>query len=135
MIELRAIVKLSSRLACDGENVMWSGDPVELPPKAIQVLALALHELGTNAVKYGALRQPGGQLGVTWRVQDDRGKGRVVLDWRESGVTMPGSGAAARRGYGTELIERLLPYDLGAETRLEFGPAESKSRRFNGAVL
>jgi two-component sensor histidine kinase len=40
---------------------------------------MALQELRTNAVKYGALGQPGGQLGVTWRVQDDRGEGRVVL--------------------------------------------------------
>ena len=45
----------------------------------------------------------------------------MVLEWRESSVTLPESVVPRRRGYGTELIERLLPYDLGAETRLEFG--------------
>jgi two-component sensor histidine kinase len=59
---------------------------------------------------------------VTWRLQDDRAKRRVVLEWRESGVTLSESVVSRRRGYGTELIERSLPYDLGAETRLEFGP-------------
>jgi two-component sensor histidine kinase len=60
---------------------------------------------------------------VTWRLEDggDGQVRRVVLDWRESGVAMPGGGPPARKGYGSELIERALPYQLGAETRLEFG--------------
>jgi two-component sensor histidine kinase len=78
MIELRAIVEAELAARGDGANATASGDPVELPPKSIQVLALALHELGTNAVKYGALREPGGELAVTWRLQDDRAKLRVA---------------------------------------------------------
>jgi PAS domain S-box-containing protein len=122
MIELGAIVEAELAACADGEKVTMKGDYVELPPKSIQVLALALHELGTNALKYGALRQQSGRLAVSWRVQGNGEKSRVVLDWRESGVTMPDNAATRRRGYGTELIECLLPYDLGAETRLEFGP-------------
>ena len=121
MIELGAIVVAELAACAGGKKARIKGDHVELPPKSIQVLALALHELGTNALKYGALRQQSGQLAVTWRVQGNGGKSRVVLDWRESGVTMPDNAATRRRGYGTELIECLLPYDLGAETRLEFG--------------
>ncbi len=105
-----------------GEKVRVEGPPVELPRNAVQALALALHELATNAVKHGALGQPSGRLQVTWRVEDGEGRGRRVnLDWRESGVALPGGGQPARQGYGRELIERALPYQLGAETRLEFG--------------
>jgi two-component sensor histidine kinase len=57
---------------------------------------------------------------VTWHVKGEPGKRRLLLDWRESDLTMPGGGAPRRRGYGTQLIERSLPYDLNAETRLEF---------------
>lgn len=78
-------------------------------------MALALHELATNAVKYGALRVPSGRLSLAWTSRDDR----LTLEWRETGVALPP--ARPRRGYGTELIERALPYQLGAETRLDWG--------------
>lgn len=122
MIKLRAIVDAEIAARGGGDKVTVEGDDVELPPKSIQTLALALHELATNAVKYGALRQPSGRLAVSWSVQDHAGKNRVLLDWRETGVAMPVSEGPRRRGYGTQLIERSLPYDLGAETRLEFRP-------------
>jgi PAS domain S-box-containing protein len=106
----------------DGSRVWVEGPPVELPTNTVQALALALHELATNAVKHGALGGPSGCLAVTWRVEDGDGQvRRVVLDWRESGVAMPDGGPPARKGYCSELLERTLPYQLGAETRLEFG--------------
>jgi PAS domain S-box-containing protein len=97
------------------------GPTVTLPPGSAQTLALALHELATNSVKYGALAQPGGKLAVTWRVEGAGTERRVVLDWREGGVAMPEGGLPRRKGYGSELIERALPYQLKANTRLEFG--------------
>ena len=80
---------------------------------------MGLHELATNSAKYGALTQASGRLSVTWRVEGDDGAGRLVIDWRESGVAMPDGGTPARRGYGTELITRALPYQLGASTTYE----------------
>lgn len=100
-------------------RVRVEGPSVALPPSAAQTLALALHELATNAVKYGALKRPSGRLAVIWAVEGD--ERRLRLDWRESGVPPLEDGAPRRRGYGSELIERALPYQLGAETRLEFG--------------
>ena len=97
------------------------GPAVELPGDQAQAVALALHELATNAAKYGALAQASGQLSVTWRVEQGDGGGRLVIDWHESGVPMP-SGPPAHRGYGTELITVALPYQLDAETALEFAP-------------
>jgi len=99
------------------------GPPVALPAMAAQALGLALHELATNAVKYGALAQPSGKLVVSWEVKPESTLSRVALDWVESGVAMPARGAPpARKGYGSELIERALPYQLRAKTKLDFGP-------------
>ena len=97
------------------------GPAVELPSDKVQAVALALHELATNAVKYGALAQASGQLSVIWRVEGSGDDARLVIDWRESGVSMPG-GPPTHRGYGTELITVALPYQLDAETALEFAP-------------
>jgi two-component sensor histidine kinase len=122
MIKLRAIVEAELAARGGGDKVTVGGDDVELPPKSIQALALALHELATNAVKYGALREPSGRLAVTWYMQREPGNNCMVLDWRETGVALPVGHRPRRKGYGTQLIEQSLPYDLGAYTRLEFGP-------------
>jgi len=70
--------------------------------------------------QYGGIAQPLGQLSVMWRIElrEDETQ-RLVIDWRESGVSMP-AGPPTRRGYGMELITRALPYQLRAETTLEF---------------
>ncbi len=72
-------------------------------------------------MKYGALAQETGQLMVDWRIETRKGKPWTMLVWKESGVTLPAD-VPDRAGYGRELIERALPYQLGAETRLEFAP-------------
>lgn len=91
---------------------------VRLHSSTIQVLALALHELTTNAVKYGALSQRDAHLVVRWHVAsaDDSEQQKLWVDWRESGVVMPETGTMPETGYGRELIEHALPYQLGAGT-------------------
>ncbi|MDX3910226.1 MAG: PAS domain-containing protein [Sphingobium sp.] len=95
-----------------------------LRSSTIQTFALALHELATNAVKYGALSSPDGHLCVNWDVVDaDKGDPRLAVHWRETGVAnvpFEDNGASARFGYGRELIERALPYQLGAHTTYRF---------------
>jgi PAS domain S-box-containing protein len=104
----------------DSGRVRLAGPALLLPAAAAQALGLALHELATNAVKYGALARDDGRLSVSWRL-DSRGSERVAtVSWKESGVSL--SGVPERSGYGRELIERALPYQLGAETRLDFEP-------------
>lgn len=98
---------------------------VRLRSSTVQTLAMALHELATNAVKYGALKQQGGQLAVTWSFEPtgDGGKPWLHVDWRESGVTMPGATIAPKgTGQGRDLIERALPYQLRARTSYQLGP-------------
>jgi len=104
----------------DTRRVMAAGPAVALPPSAAQALGLALHELATNAVKYGALAQSSGKLEVTWQLKEEKFPPEVALEWRESGVSI--HQPPKRKGYGSELIERALPYQLNAKTRLEFGP-------------
>ena len=105
----------------DADKVTLEGPALPLPASAAQALGLAFHELLTNAAKYGALAQDRGRLDVSWRIEQ-RGEERATrVEWKETGVTMP-EGGRSRRGYGSELIERALPYQLGAETVLRFEP-------------
>ena len=102
-----------------GSQVTITGGPVMLSRERVQTLALALHELTTNAVKHGALHYPDGRLAISWQVearQDDR---CLVLTWQESGVTLP-PGVSERRGYGRILIERALTFSLQATTEMTF---------------
>ena len=97
------------------------GPTVRLASHQVQIIALALHELVTNAVKYGALQAPEGRLSVTWETWlGAQGRQRLALLWRESGVRMPPH-AGLRRGQGRELIENALRFSLHADTQLVFG--------------
>ena len=108
-----------------GDRVTLSGPSgVRLRSSTVQTLAMALHELATNAVKYGALAQPSGQLAVTWSFEPsgEDGKPWLHIDWRECGVKMPPAGSAPRGGgQGRELIEQALPYQLSARTSYTLG--------------
>jgi two-component system CheB/CheR fusion protein len=122
--------ELSAHLSLDGsenKNRVSIEGPAGVPLRSatVQTLALALHELTTNAVKYGALSQHEGRLRVAWQVvASSDGDERLQVDWRESGVAdMPDAGAPARGGgYGRELIERALPHQLGAKTSYALEP-------------
>jgi two-component sensor histidine kinase len=95
---------------------------VALRSRTVQSLAMALHELTTNAAKYGALRQQNGHLTVRWRQESlaEYDKPWLHIDWKESGVEMPPLGAKPQgSGQGRELIERVLPYQFDAKTTFE----------------
>ena len=94
---------------------------VSLRSGMVQTFALALHELATNAVKYGALSRPDGHLDVNWELLDGDHP-CLKVEWRERGVGDMADASASKSGYGRELIERALPFQLGAKTEYEFGP-------------
>jgi two-component sensor histidine kinase len=94
-----------------------SGPPVRLQPSTALAIAMALHELATNAAKYGALSGEGGRVGIAWGLED----GRLRLEWREGGG--PPVAPPSRRGFGTRLIERGLAAELEGEVHLAFEPA------------
>jgi two-component system CheB/CheR fusion protein len=119
--ELAALGAPEEKLALEGP------EGVPLRSTMVQTMALALHELATNAVKYGALSQAQarGRLSVRWRLEPEPGSDESVLhvEWRESGVSMPDASEQPRgSGYGRELIESALPYQLKAKTTYVLGP-------------
>jgi PAS domain S-box-containing protein len=110
----RVVGDATEHLAGGSARFDLAGEPVRLAPRAALALAMALHELGTNAAKYGALSVEGGRVSIAWSVDGDR----LRLEWRESGG--PPVEAPARRGFGSRLIERGLEADLGGSAALHF---------------
>ena len=102
-------------------QVTIQGPQIALKDRAAEIFALALHELATNAVKYGALANPRGRISVSWRTLRTAAGNRLLLEWRETGVPALNT-SPSRYGFGRDLIERGLPYELGAATSLEFLP-------------
>jgi light-regulated signal transduction histidine kinase (bacteriophytochrome)/CheY-like chemotaxis protein len=92
-------------------TITLDGPNVVLDSRAFSVMALVLHELATNAAKYGALAHNGGHLTVSWKLNE---VGDCALDWRETlrSTLVPPS----RTGFGTALINRSIPYDLGGKS-------------------
>jgi two-component system CheB/CheR fusion protein len=118
---LRDIVvgELAPYLDGNAGNVVIDGQAdVALTPKATQTLAMALHELATNAAKYGALSMPAGKVKVSWSVANSRKDPQLSIEWVESDG--PPVKTPTRRGFGTQLIERIVNYDLQANVQRDF---------------
>ncbi len=98
------------------DKVKIAGTAIDVPPRHALALSMALHELATNAIKYGALSCPGGRVDVQWRVQE----GMLHLDWEESGG--PPVAAPTQKGFGSRLL-KLVIRDLDGETKLSYDPA------------
>lgn len=111
----------------DEARVVIDGPPLRLPPEATQTIGLAMHELATNAAKYGALSSEGGKVEVTWRIEGERDEETVVLVWQESGG--PPVRQPTRRGFGRIVVERNVAVSLEAEVGLDFAP-EGVAARF-----
>ena len=119
-VELSQLIaeELLAHAALEGETISLSGPRIILSGRAIGVIWLAFHELAVNSVKFGALSAPDGQITVTWRL-DQNGLGNTLqIDWHEQGCSRVPAGG---RGFGTEVIERTLGYELGAAGSLSIG--------------
>jgi two-component sensor histidine kinase len=100
-----------------GSNVSISGPNVTLTPAEAQALAKVLHEMATNAAKYGSLSIPGGEVSVSWD-QPNGQAATLVLEWRE--LRGPRVASKIQSGYGTDLIRDLIPHELGGKVDLVF---------------
>ena len=121
-VDLRTLLadELLQYGASDGEKLLLSGPDIRLQPKAGQVLALAVHELAINAVEHGVLGAGHGRIEVSWSVDGAEPGRSMTLTWSEHGpAAATGQG---RSGFGTEVLTRMLAYDLRAETDVAFGP-------------
>ena len=105
-------------LGANASRMIISGPDPKLTPEAITTFALVIHELMTNSVKYGAMSQPGGALQIVFSLHNEGG---TQLLWEERGgppITAP----PVRRGFGSTLIERSIPFELGGTAKLDFAP-------------
>lgn len=109
---------VSGTTGANSDRVDLSGPDIQLAPQTAVSVAMALHELCTNAIKYGSLSNESGAVGVSWRVLGTAQSPRLHLEWTEHGgppVEPPKS-----RGFGSRMIERGLAAELGGTVRLDF---------------
>lgn len=107
-------------MAADRTNIHIDGPAVALDPRGALALGMAIHELATNAVKYGALSVPEGDIAVTWNVERTTEGERLALAWRERNG--PPVESPVKRGFGLLLIERGLAHDMAGGATVEFLP-------------
>lgn len=120
-VDLRTLIadELLKYGVLEEERLSLTGPAIALSPRAGQVLALAIHELAVNAVEHGKLATTDGRVEVTWTVADACAPLPACLTWTETGGQR--TGGPSRRGFGTEVLTRMLPYECHAETEISFG--------------
>ena len=108
-------------------RVQAQGDPILLPPRVALALGMVLHELATNAAKYGALSRPEGRVELKWDVvAQGQAASQLTITWTERNgpqITVP-----ARRGFGSRLIEQTIRLELDGEIRFDFDPLGLRCR-------
>jgi two-component sensor histidine kinase len=114
------VVHAALRPHCDAGRCAVSGPAVTIGSKQALSLAMAMHELATNAVKYGALSVSSGRIDIAWRLAGPPDGEIFYLEWQERGgppVTSP-----QRRGFGSRLIESVLPAEFGGTVEVRYAP-------------
>jgi two-component sensor histidine kinase len=114
--------ELRGQGAQEGRQADISGDAVFLPLKTGESLGFAIHELATNAMKFGALSYPDGKVQVSWRVEGPDDAKTLHLEWKEVCGKDATIEAPVHRGFGLEFLEQSLPYDLDADVAVDFAP-------------
>ena len=126
-IPLQELLRRELAPYTSNSNTCIKGPEVILCAEAAQTTALALHELTTNAAKYGALSERNGQISVRWhRAPNGQEPGPLVIEWLETGG--PSVAVPSRSGYGSSVITELVPYELGGIARLLFSPEGVRCR-------
>jgi two-component sensor histidine kinase len=120
--ELADVVKrvLQPYVLNNPERIKMFGPTVPLPPRLAVVLSMIVHEMATNAAKYGALSNDSGHVALDWEVLEDDGTRKLRLIWTETGG--PPVVAPVQRGFGSRLIERSARDQLGGEATVDFLP-------------
>lgn len=116
-VALKALVQseAGAYLGARADRIQMIGPEVALDPKAFATLALVVHEMMTNSAKYGALADSTGKVEIVWKVDKNSS---LVIDWKESGG--PPVQPPSRRGFGTTIIERSIPFDLKGDAEIRF---------------
>ena len=108
--------ELGPYMSAGASKVAMEGPPIYLPPDTAQIIALALHELATNAAKYGALSRAAGRLSVNWQLES----GAVALSWMETGGS--GLNPPLAQGFGTKIINSSIKRQMGGSVLFDWKP-------------
>lgn len=121
-INLREIVcqELEAGGAENGVRFTAEGPPVRLSPRDAQTMAMTIHELTTNAAKYGALKAESGRIEIRWDRKHVDTIDHITFTWRERGLHL--QDLSPPKGFGSKVIEHSLAYMLGGTARLAFEP-------------
>ncbi|MFZ0852859.1 MAG: PAS domain S-box protein, partial [Hyphomicrobiaceae bacterium] len=126
-IPLRELLRRELAPYTSNSNTCIEGPEVVLGPEASQTIAPVLHELTTNAAKYGALSKREGRVSVRWHCAPNRhAPGPLTIEWLETGG--PPVKAPSNSGYGRSVITELVSYELGGTARLLFSPEGIRCR-------
>ena len=118
-VDLANLIRAELEPYTSDTNTSIEGPAVYLTPTASHALAMVLHELATNAAKYGALSQGAGSVSVRWTLPAEHASGAMLrIEWQETGG--PEVAVPVRKGYGTSVIRDLLVYGLGGRVDLAF---------------
>ena len=120
-VDIREVLlqELSVHGAVEGENLTQRGPKISIPPKQAEALSMAIHELATNAVKHGALSMDNGHIEISWDVHRSSNGNKFRLCWRERVSQMVPE--PARRGFGSEFLEKSIPRMLHGRFERTFG--------------
>ncbi len=117
-IRLDALVRNQLAPCVTGANITIGGSDTMLASAEIQALSRVLHELATNAAKYGALSIPGGEVSLNWDLKLNGAGTNLTLVWREFGG--PPVAPNVQSSYGSDLVRQLIPHELGGTVDLVF---------------
>ena len=102
-------------------RILIDGPPVQITASASQSLGMAVHELATNAAKFGALSNDSGRVVISWSLQSDvTGQAQFEMSWIESGG--PPVAKPTRRGFGSTVIDDMLRMSIGCDAEIDFAP-------------
>jgi len=120
--DLRELLELilEPYASTEENNVDLHGPKVRLDPRTAVALSLSVHELATNAAKYGALSESGGRITLRWTFKDENGDKLMSLQWRESGGPRPTTGND--QGFGTRLLQMMIEGQLGGRVDADYRP-------------
>ena len=116
--DLAALITQCCKPFCDETKLELQGPPIELPPKAAVGIGMVIHELATNAAKYGALSVPIGKVKLHWDLPEEDGLRILRLQWQEqNGPPRP---SARKEGFGSVLLRSIIEHDLGGRLDMIF---------------
>lgn len=118
--DLREVLDQALRPFLHDGRITFDGPSVPVPASSVVAYSLVFHELGTNALKHGALSSNGGRIHLSWRTSGASGE-NLHLVWRESGGQTPAAEPAA--GFGTKLLQRIVAAELGGPVVMRFEPS------------